>query len=182
VVKVAEVSSNQPSSWVMQAVAEHEAALLRYAASIVGPARAPDVVQDTFLKLCAQSADDVAGYLGAWLFRVCRNRAIELLRAERRHSPLEEAGMESAEDGPVSTLERKETLTRVGAGLSTLSEREREILRLKVDAGLRYKEIAEVMKISVSNVGFILHAAISKLRKELARAEVPRAQALERTP
>ena len=90
--------------------------------------------------------------------------------------------MESAESGPVSTLERKEALTRVGAALATLSEREREILRLKVDAGLRYKEIAEVMKLSVSNVGFILHAAISKLRKELARAEVPQTQALERTP
>ena len=177
------MSSGQGSNWVMQALVEHEAPLLRYATSLVGPVRAPDVVQDTFMRLCAESQKDVDGHVAAWLFRVCRNRAIELVRAERRVSPLEEAGMEPSSDGgPVSALERKRALTRVGAALSTLSEREREVLWLKVDGGLRYKEIAEVMKLSVTNVGFILHTAISKLRKELAGAEVPLARALERTP
>ena len=177
------MSSDPSSNWVIPALTEHEAPLLRYAASIVGPEKAPDVVQDTFLKLCTESRDAVEGHLAAWLFRVCRNRAIELLRAERRLSPLEDAGTEQSKDGgPVSALERKEALTRVGVALSTLSERERELLRLKVDAGLRYKEIAEVTKLSVSNVGFILHGAISKLKAELARAEAPRAEALQRTP
>ena len=177
------MSSERRSNWVMRALAEHEAPLMRYAASIVGPARAPDVVQDTFLKLCAESPEAVEDHLAAWLFRVCRNRAIELVRAERRLSPLEDAGMEqSGESGPVSALERKEALTRVGAALSTLSEREREILSLKVDGGLRYKEIAEVMKLSVSNVGFILHGAITKLRKELVRKEVSPVELLERMP
>jgi len=177
------MSSDERSNWVMRALAEHEAPLLRYAASLVGSARAPDVVQDTFLRLCAESRDEVEGHLAAWLFRVCRNRAIELARGERRLSPLEDAGMEPSSDvGPVSALERKQALTRVGTALSTLSEREREILWLKVDGGLRYKEIAEVMKLSVSNVGFILHGAISKLKNELARAETPPARALERTP
>jgi RNA polymerase sigma-70 factor (ECF subfamily) len=177
------MSSDPSSNWVMRALTEHEAPLLRYAASLVGPVRAPDLVQDTFMRLCGESQSNVEGHVAAWLFRVCRNRAIELVRAERRVSPLEEAGMEPSNDGgPVGAFERKEALTRVGAALSTLSEREREILRLKVDGGLRYKEIAEVTKLSVSNVGFILHAAISKLKAELARAEVPRPQALERTP
>ena len=172
------------SAWVMQALAEHEAPLLRYATTIVGPAKAPDVVQDTFLKLCAEPTEDVAGHLAAWLFTVCRNRAIELARTERRLTPLEnETTMEQGGDGgPASALERKEALTRVGAALGALTEREREILWLKVDGGLRYKEIAEVMKLSVSNVGFILHGAISKLRKELAHTEVSEQALLERTP
>jgi len=167
----------------MQALAEHEAPLLRYAATLVGSARAPDVVQDTFLKLCAEASEDVAGHLAAWLFTVCRNRAIELVRTERRLTPLENENMEQSGDGgPASALERKEAVTRVAAALGALTEREREILWLKVDGGLRYKEIAEVMKLSVGNVGFILHGAISKLRQELAQAETPQPSLLERTP
>ena len=167
----------------MGALAEYETPLLRYAASIVGAARAQDVVQDTFLKLCAESEGAVEGHVAAWLFSVCRNRALELVRADRKLSPLEDAGAEpSADGGPVSALERKQALTRVGAALAALSERERELLRLKVDGELSYKEIAEVMKLSVSNVGVILHGAISRLKRELARADKSRVRALERTP
>ena len=63
----------------------------------------------------------------------------------------------------------------MGAALSGLTRREREVLALKVDSGLRYQDIAEVMNISPSNVGFILHGAIKKLREELAPDEVSEA-------
>jgi RNA polymerase sigma-70 factor (ECF subfamily) len=167
------MSSGGRSNWVMQALAEHEAPLLRYARSMVGEAKAEDVVQDVFLKLCSESKDDIEGHLAAWLYRVCRNRAIELLRADRKHTePLDDdaAGPDS---GPVGALEREEALSRVGAALSRLTRREREIITLKVDSGLRYKEIAEVMSLSVSNVGFILHGAIAKLRQELRESDAP---------
>lgn len=39
---------------------------------------------------------------------------------------------------------------------------------LKFSGGLRYKEIAEVMELSVSHVGVILHTAIGQLRAQLA--------------
>jgi RNA polymerase sigma factor (sigma-70 family) len=175
------MSSDGRSNWVMQALAEHEASLLRYAASIVGASRAADVVQETFLRLCAESQRDLEGHVAAWLFRVCRNRAIELHRAERRLAPLEDAREEpSGDPGPVSAFERKQAFTRVGAALATLSEREREILQLKIDGGLRYREIAEIMQLSVSNVGFILHGAMSKLKQALVRAEASHERALER--
>jgi RNA polymerase sigma-70 factor (ECF subfamily) len=177
------MSSGGRSDWVMQALEKHESPLLRYAHSIVGPAKAEDVVQDVFLKLCSETREDVEGHLAAWLYRVCRNRAIELLRADRKHAePLDDdaAGPDS---GPARAFERKEALTRVGAAMSRLTRREREIITLKVDSGLRYKEIAVVMSLSVSNVGFILHGAIKKLREELAPAETTEApRALARVP
>jgi RNA polymerase sigma-70 factor (ECF subfamily) len=177
------MSSDGSENWVMLALAEHEGPLLRYAAAIVGPSRAPDVVQETFLRLCAEARADVEGHVAAWLFRVCKNHAIEVLRAEKRLTRLDEAGGEPSPDsGPAMALERKQTLTRVGSALATLEEREREIVTLKVAGGLAYKEIAEVMNLSVSNVGFILHGAILKLKRELARTETKSARALERTP
>jgi RNA polymerase sigma-70 factor (ECF subfamily) len=168
----------------MQALEQHESPLLRYARSIVGPAKAEDVVQDVFLKLCSESKDEIEGHLAAWLYRVCRNRAIEVLRADRKHTELSDGDDAPAPDsGPAGAFERKEALTRMGAALSHLTRREREVLALKVDSGLRYQEIAEVMSLSASNVGFILHGAIKKLRQELAPNETTEApRALARVP
>ena len=48
-----------------------------------------------------------------------------------------------------------------------LEPRDREVVILKIEHGRSYKEIAEIMEISVTNVGFILHTAIKKLAKDL---------------
>lgn len=156
-------------NWMLAALRDHEGPLLRYAASLVGESRAQDVVQDAFLKLCAQRFEDVGSYVTPWLFKVCRNRAIELRRAERRLSPLEEDDelRESPDSGPIAKLERAENASRVERAMAALPNREREVLRLKVEAGLSYKDIAEVMNLSVGNVGFILHAAIARIRDQL---------------
>lgn len=158
--------------WVLVALRQHESALLRYAASLVGESRAQDVVQDAFLKLCAQPLESVDGHLAAWLFTVCRNRALELRRGERRLSAIEEDdAMESPDSGPGAKLERAQKMSRVDAAMAALGGRQREVLRLKVEAGLSYKEIAEVLSLSVGNVGFILHTAIANLREQLDERE-----------
>ena len=163
--------------WVLAALRQHESALLRYSASLVGESRAQDVVQDAFLKLCAQPRESVQSHLAAWLFTVCRNRALELRRAERRLSAFEEDDlMESPDSGPGAKLERAQNMSRVEAAMSTLNGRQREVVRLKVEAGLSYKEIADVMSLSVGNVGFILHTAIADLRRQLEEQQTTRGQ------
>ena len=155
--------------WVLVALRQHEEALLRYAASLVGESRAQDVVQDAFLRLCAQPFEKVSSHMAAWLFTVCRNRALELRRAERRLSSIEEEDdvAESPDSGPLAKVERAQNVSRVRAAMAVLSSRERELLRLKIEAGLSYKDIAQVTNLSVSNVGFILHTAIARIREQL---------------
>lgn len=166
---MSEPGSESKGSWVLQALDAHQDKLLRFARSIVGEALAPDVVQDTFMRLCAQRQSDVEGHLTPWLFTVCRNRALELLRKERRLRNLEEDDVEPHPDsGPAIKLERKESVSRVGAAIERLPERQREVLLLKLDAGLSYKQIAEITELSVSNVGFILHQALQAIRSELS--------------
>jgi RNA polymerase sigma-70 factor (ECF subfamily) len=41
-------------------------------------------VQDTFLKLWQTDPDTVNGRLAPWLYTVCRNRAVDVCRKERR--------------------------------------------------------------------------------------------------
>jgi len=165
--------------WVLVALRQYEGPLLRYAASLVGEAAAQDVVQDAFLRLCAQTVERVENHLAAWLFTVCRNRALELRRSERRLSPIEAEDdmLESPDSGPVAKLERAENMSRVGAAMAALPSRQREVLRLKVEAGLSYKDIAQVMNLSVGNVGFLLHTAIAQIREQLSEpAEAARAE------
>lgn len=68
---------------------------------------------------------------------------------------------------PGDVLERKEALSLVGQLMESLSENQREVLRLKFQSGLRYREISEITGLSVSNVGFLLHTAIKTLRTQM---------------
>ena len=52
--------------------------------------------------------------------------------------------------------------------LTQLSPRQQEVLRLRLGAGLSYREIAEVTGLTVGNVGFHLHEAVRSLRQQLA--------------
>jgi len=170
---------NPEPEWVLAALQRHEGALLRYAASFVGETRAQDVVQDAFLRLCSQPVESVQDHLAAWLFTVCRNRALEIYRAERRLEAIEEQDdmHESPDSGPCAKLERAENLSLVGAAMAALPSKQREVLRLKVEAGLSYKDIAEVMNLTVGNVGFILHSAIARVRETISEHErAPRAE------
>lgn len=136
-----EAEDGQEPEWVLAALRAHEGPLLRYAASLVGETRAQDVVQDAFLRLCSQPQESVQAHLAAWLFTVCRNRAFEIRRADRRLSRIEEKDemLESPDSGPVAKLERAEDLSRVGAAMAELPPKQREVLRLKIEAGLSYK-------------------------------------------
>ena len=71
---------------------------------------------------------------------------------------------------PSAAMERQEAATGLMSQISKLPDRQQEVLRLKFNAGLSYKEIAEVTGLTSSNVGFILHTAIAKLRQRLVPA------------
>lgn len=55
----------------------------------------------------------------------------------------------------------------------SLNEREREIVILKMEHDKSYKEIAEIMNLTVSNVGFILHGALKKVQERLQGEGAP---------
>jgi len=162
--------------WVRTALERHREPLLRFAASLVGRSHAPDVVQDTFLALCKAERGEIEGRLAPWLFRVCRNRAIDLLREQERLEPMnDDENTESSESGPASSVERRQSLGRMQAVVEQLPKNQREVLLLKFSAGLSYKEIGHVLDITVTNVGFILHTAIKSVRERLAEEAEPAA-------
>ncbi|MGE3310300.1 MAG: RNA polymerase sigma factor [Limisphaerales bacterium] len=162
------------AEWIGAVLERHGAALTRYAASITGDEdSARDVVQDTFVRLCATTPEHLDGRLVPWLFTVCRNRALDVQRKSHRLVPFaDDSDSLTPDDGPnpAMALEHRETAGLALDLLETLTPQQREVVRLKFQAGLSYQQIAEVTRLTATNVGFILHTAIKTLRRRLQQS------------
>ena len=165
--------AGQAAAWLPTIVEQYESPLLRYAARLLGDAdRARDVVQDTFLRLCRENPDDLRDRIAPWLYTVCRNRALDLRKKESRMNPLSDqhaAACASGEEDQQAAVERRETTQSVRALLETLPENQQEVIRLKVEHDLSYREISEVTGLSVSNVGYLLHVGLKTVRERFCR-------------
>jgi len=157
--------------WIESVVERYEGCLLRYASQIAGDVeRGRDVVQDTFLRLCREPPSDVDGHLAEWLYTVCRNRAIDVRRKEKRMQTMtdqQSVDQPSREPSQAESAERQDTTKHVLQLVDGLTDNQREVVRLKFQNGLSYKEISRITELSVSNVGYLIHTAIRKLRTEL---------------
>lgn len=163
--------SRSEENWIDVAIEDHQGSLLRYAQHFVHDLDlARDIVQDTFLRLCRQNQQEVRPKLVKWLFTVCRNRAIDVKRKENRMKPSLDYQLSqrpAAPSDPSQRLDQEEAAVGLMRHVARLPDRQQEILRLKFSAGLSYRQIAEVTGLTVSNVGVILHTAISKLRDQM---------------
>jgi RNA polymerase sigma factor (sigma-70 family) len=163
--------SNRQAEWVRAVMDRHAGPLARYAATITGDAdRARDVVQDTLARLCAEDRSRVEPHLAEWLFTVCRNRALDMVRKEHRMTALTQADLEtraSAALSPAHEAERRDTHSRVLQELATLPKNQQEVVRLKFQNGLTYAEISRVTQLTATNVGYLIHTAIKTLRQRL---------------
>jgi len=159
-------------AWIRITLERYQTPLLRYAATLVGDGLADDVVQDTFMRLIAARREDVEGHVVAWLFTVCKNRALELKRGRARETPMEEGQeMISTQPTPADALEQRDERSRILRLVDELPERHREVVTLRFAGGLSYREIAGVTGLSETNVGFILHTALKTLKKRLAEID-----------
>ncbi len=131
-----EAAHENAGEFVPNAVAAHQASLLRYTTRLFGGDidRARDVVQDTFVKLMAQPRSAVDGHLAEWLFTVCRHRALDILRKEgrmKRFADGEAERVTAAEPRPGRALETSETHAALLRLIGCLPANQQEVIRLK---------------------------------------------------
>lgn len=170
------VQPHETTGLLERIFAEQSAPLTRYAARLLrDPDRARDVVQDAFVRFMAQPDAAVDGHAVEWLFTVTRNRALDVLRKENRMRRFEEGEMERASTSdprPGASLEAAETQASVLKLIDRLPPNQQEVVRLKFQNGFSYKEISRITSLSVTNVGFLIHTAVTRLRRDFA-AERP---------
>ncbi|MDJ0764644.1 MAG: sigma-70 family RNA polymerase sigma factor [Myxococcota bacterium] len=163
--------------WIEEALKRYERPLLRHALNITGNIEtARDVVQDTFLKLCKADRERVEGHLAAWLFTVCRNRALDVQKKEGRMAQptsLDPIPTETA--GPSDLAAHREAFELISEVLAAMSKPHQEAFRLKFQDQLTYREISQVMGKSLSSVSGLITTALCAVRDRLnPNAEVAR--------
>jgi RNA polymerase sigma-70 factor, ECF subfamily len=127
-----------------------------------------DVIQETFLRLVrhtrnANPDDDFRG----WVFRVAHNLSMDLHRSERRwfrgneteESPAFQESVDPAPN-PEEMILLAERFTHMRTAFFQLTPKQRECLLLRAK-GLRYREIAAVLGVSVQRVGELVQRAAS---------------------
>jgi RNA polymerase sigma-70 factor, ECF subfamily len=137
---------------------------------------AEDIAQETFLKAFAAVRSFQAGSnFRAWLFRIAHNNFVNYRRALRHNrQPLVP---EVAEDprGPVGDLLSREAVQQVVEAVGKLPGEFRAALLLRVDEGLSFRDIAEVMGITEETARWRVFKARQKLMSILAPDLLPTA-------
>jgi RNA polymerase sigma-70 factor (ECF subfamily) len=146
-------------------------------------ADALDAVQEAFIKALTH----LDGFQGrssfkTWLLRVVSNAALDLGRQRSRRDMVSlDAPTGDHRDSvqplefhdPARGLERADLRRLLEQALATLSEAQRRTFVLHADAGLNYREVAEVLGISIGTVMSRLFYARQKLRAYLTRRTQP---------
>src|SRR5262245_29321337 len=138
---------------VTQAFEQSRDDVYRYLLTLgLGPAQAQEATQEVFLRyyLALRRGDRILN-VRAWIFRVAHNFGLDL-RARERLQPLDpdlEAVLRDTRRGAELELLEKERMSQLGDAWKTLSPQQRQCLHLRAE-GLRYREIAETMGISIS--------------------------------
>jgi RNA polymerase sigma-70 factor (ECF subfamily) len=132
-------------------------------------ARAEDVAQEVFLRLWSHAPRWEAGgaRLTTWLHRVALNLCLDH-RARRRETPLD--GIAEPPDPqplPLGMLQRRDIGRHVSAALDQLPEQQRIAITLCHYQGLRNREAAEVMGVSIEAVESLLARGRRTLRARL---------------
>jgi RNA polymerase sigma-70 factor (ECF subfamily) len=167
---------------------EHE--LYRYLARYLGdPTLAEDVFQNTFLQVHVKRGLYEDGRpVRPWLYSIATHQAVDALRKAGRHPVVSldqkvtpgqsESGslvemLVSDDQGPLAELQGEERKEWVRRSLAKLPATLRETLMLAYHQDLKYREIAEILKIPVGTVKSRLHAALAKLQ-QMAKTSLPK--------
>lgn len=138
-----------------------------------------DIAQETYLRFFQAQTEIQEGSQRAWLYRTARNLLIDQFRRNQRagkvrntlKSDILPARTDSDGESPQNSLEKEELINQVSAVVDTLPERQREVVRLKFQQQLSYEEISQVTGETKSTIGWLLHEAMLKLRKDLAQLD-----------
>jgi RNA polymerase sigma-70 factor (ECF subfamily) len=148
--------------------------LFRAALGVLGrPEDAEDAVQEVFVSMVRSrhklaQVRDLAAYLFAALRRTAARQAVR-----RGRQPV---ARESLEDVTAAGNRQPDACRsdRIERALAALPPEQREVIALKIDGGLTFSQIAEVLEVSANTAASRYRYALEKLRASLGAAETSR--------
>ena len=152
-------------------VSRHADALARFAVSAGERSEIEELVQDTFVRAFA-SIDSFRGEssLRTWLFTIERRLMLDRRRSERRQRttvPVQPADAVTEFDA-LDSLLAEEAESRVRKAVNGLSPMQREVFSLRVEQGMSYREIADVVGTTEGAARVHYHNAMRAVKEFLS--------------
>jgi RNA polymerase sigma-70 factor (ECF subfamily) len=161
-----------------QLIARHGRGLRIFAARYLGNSTdAEDVVQDVFVTVWKNAGrfDPQKARVSTWLYKITANRCIDQRRRRflRNFIGLDDLESDPASEAPDAEerVANRQELSIVRDGITTLPQRQRMALLLRVVADLDVPAIAEVMGTSIGSAEQLLVRARRGLRDHVAAHE-----------
>lgn len=132
-------------------------------------AAAEDLAQDVMVAVWRRSAsfDAAKAKASTWIFVIARNAWIDKLRREKTelaYRAVTVVSEVSDEEAPEEAAMRGQTEEQVAAALATLSDEQRQVVRLSFFEDRPHSEIAEHLSLPLGTVKSRLRLALIKLR------------------
>jgi len=139
-----------------------------------------EIVSDVFIKIWENRSDLLnIDHLKSYLYTAVRNRAVSVLRQKKKHTvnleDLDDYYFEPV-DSPDESLIDQEQLEQINRAIEALPAKSKMVFSLAKIQGLKYKEIADILDISVKTVDYHVALSIEKICQSLgvSRKSSPR--------
>jgi RNA polymerase sigma-70 factor (ECF subfamily) len=127
-----------------------------------------DLVQEVFIRVLKYAGSyDASLSFRVWLYRLARNCYFDSLRKQHADIPSDEISeIRSPEPMPEELLVRKQDTAFLREALEKMPDDKREILVLSRFHGLRYEDIAQILKCEIGTVKVRVYRALKELREK----------------
>jgi RNA polymerase sigma-70 factor, ECF subfamily len=166
-------------------VDQYQPLVLRTARGFVrNPEDARDIAQEVFIDVLTNLHRFKGNSgLSTWIYRITVNRSLNYLRSRKRrlehltysddlgdHGKEDRLGtIDTSQKNPSEILEQKEQSRILHDAIRSLPDKQQAVFNLAEYDDLSYKEIAEIMQVSISSVESLLFRARKNLQKKLWR-------------
>lgn len=127
---------------------------------------AEDCVHDTFLHI-KNSANrfENGRNVKSWVYAIARNVALTMYKVQKRSVPLDDEIIATFSDDDFS--EKSDTAVLIRKLIFELEQKDREILLMHINEGMKFREIADVLEIPLGTVLWRYNYILSKLKKKI---------------
>lgn len=147
-------------------VREYGDRLYRFCLRLVGTTEAEDVVQETFIRVHRSIGSyQPTGRFESWLFTIANHLALDALRRGAGNRAEAEEPVDSV--GPVDELSHREVQHALLRAVERLPVEQKQVFLLREEAGLSFREIAELTRCPLNTALGRMHYAMENLRKSL---------------
>lgn len=122
---------------------------------------AEDIMQNVFIKIANLSEEKLpTNYEASWLYSVTKNEAISYIRKNKEMISIEEVTQNREED-KIEEVIQKENYENL---LSSLEQKEKQIISLKVEVGLTFKEISKLLNMPIGTIQWKYYKSLHSLK------------------